>query len=484
MTTLSWQALDSLPEAVNRPNYTRESVRSSIVHFGVGNFHRAHQAIYCDSLLRRGETDWGIIGVCLRSPAMRDKLLEQEFLYTQLTCDKEPSYRVIGAIQDILVAEEDPLAVIEAVACSTISLVTSTITEKGYCLAKGELDHDHEDFAHDLRSLSRPRTLYGYLASALIQRAAARGKPLTVLCCDNVSGGGERLKQGVTVVLSQHSASSIAWLQQNVTFCSSMVDRVTPATSEETITQVSGCLGCHDAAPVAAEPFTQWIIEDNFAGPKPPFDLAGALFVPEITPYERTKLRFFNAGHSILAALGYLAGDVYVHEALSRPAIASFAEHTLKLEVLPVTPLPRGLKGREVIETAFARFSNARLPYSVLQVGSDSSQKIPQRLLPSIDDALAQGQCTQRLAFALAAWVVYLRTALERDELSDPHRDQFRDCVHANDASIIRTHLEIAGAENLLCFHDDKFIACADAYYRRINNDGVEKALDGSQFVI
>ncbi|MDF1766521.1 MAG: mannitol dehydrogenase family protein [Gammaproteobacteria bacterium] len=477
MPSLSWDSLPSLPAFVEKPSYDRDAVSAGIVHFGVGNFHRAHQAAYCEALLNRGETDWGIIGVSMRSPHVRDKLAAQDYLYSLLSLGEKTEFRVIGALQRVLVADESPRAVIDAVASSATVLVTCTITEKGYCLNRGELDSEHPDLAHDLRSLDHPHSLYGYLAAALISRAAQAGEPLTVLCCDNLSAGGDKLREGVSRILLAHSPSTLEWAEEHVAFRSSMVDRVTPATTGELMARVSHALGCEDAAPVAAEPFTQWVIEDDFAGRRPPLDAVGALFVPDIAPYEHAKLRLLNAGHSILAALGYLAGDRYIHEALARPALAAFALQTLEPEILPVTLVPKGADGRTTIATALARFRNAQLPYAVLQVGSDSSQKILQRWLPATDEALAQNKPTAHLAFALGAWVAMIRAAAKAGELVDPQRERFCAFEPQRGVSISRAHLAIAGAQASLCFNNSDFIATADAYYKTIADLGIERAL-------
>ena len=197
MNRLNIQTLSKLPAGIDVPNYSQASITSAIVHFGAGNFHRAHQAVYCDALLNQAETRWGIIGVSLRSPKVRDDLAPQDFLYTQATLGNNTTYRIIGAIQNVLVAQENPQAVIDVIAHNNTQLVTTTITEKGYCLSSGKLDRDHPGIKLDLESLTLPQTTYGYLAAALIQRCADQAAPLTILCCDNMRAGGKTLQDGV-----------------------------------------------------------------------------------------------------------------------------------------------------------------------------------------------------------------------------------------------------------------------------------------------
>ena len=475
---LSIDTLRELSAAIKRPSYEPASITSGIVHFGVGNFHRAHQAVYCDTLLNQGETKWGITGISMRSPGMRDNLTPQNYLYTLASLGEATSYRIIGAIQNILVAAESPQSVIDVVADNQTQLVTTTITEKGYYLTSGQIDLSNIDIAQDLKSLNVPQTTYGYLAAALIKRCTNQSSPLTILCCDNMHAGGEHLLSGVQILLERHSPETLSWVKANVVFSSSMVDRVTPATNQQLKDQVAEQLGVFDAAPVAAEPFIQWIIENRFAGVHPPFDRAGALFVDDIAPYERIKLRFLNAGHSILAALGYLAGDQFIHEALRRPRLARFAEQALKLNVMPVTPVPEDVSGETYIDQVLTRFRNGNLPYAVLQVGTDSSQKIQQRLLPTIDDALNHGEDSSYLAFVLSAWVCFIRKALLSDDLNDPMLDAFAEVISKNDSDDVERFLKLAGADKFSFFSDAYFMASVQQFHRNINEVGIEQAID------
>ncbi|ABG42151.1 Mannitol dehydrogenase rossman-like protein [Paraglaciecola sp. T6c] len=475
---LSISSMLNVADTVQKPNYALGAVLPSIVHFGAGNFHRAHQAAYCDALLNQGETRWGITGVSLRSAKMRDNLAPQNCLYTlAILGEKETRFRVVGAIQNMAVGPENPQALIDLLASEPTQLVTTTITEKGYYLKNGVIDLESTDIANDLASLTAPKTTYGYLAAGLIKRASKGDSPITLLCCDNMNAGGERLRDGVHMLLAKHSPETVSWVNENVAFSASMVDRVTPATDELLKTEVAQELGVQDAAPVAAEPFTQWIIEDNFAGDRPPFDKVGALFVDDIAPFERVKLRFLNAGHSMLAALGYLVGDRFIHEALKRPTLAQFTEQALKLNVMPVTSVPDGLQAEHYIAQVFARFRNGNLPYAALQVGTDSSQKIQQRWFPSIDDALKQSVDTRYLAFAVAAWVCFIHKALVRGDLNDPLIDEFTNSSSTGASSDVLAFLTLAGANKFSFFSDTGFMASVHGYHDYINGMGVEEAI-------
>lgn len=235
MDRLSAQCLANLPSDVSLPRYNTADILPGVVHFGVGNFHRAHQAAYIHKLLNSGEENWGIVGVSMRSPTMRDNLAPQNYLYTLAEVSDKTHLQIIGAILDILVAPEQPKTVIDTVAQSEIQLVTTTITEKGYCLASGCVNESHPDIIQDLASLTAPKTTYGFLAAALIKRYQSHQQPLTILCCDNLNSGGDRLKEGVALMLSRHEPDALTWATENIAFSSSMVDRVTPSTDDTLI---------------------------------------------------------------------------------------------------------------------------------------------------------------------------------------------------------------------------------------------------------
>jgi len=478
-------SINDLPPAnsdIGLPAYKRREVESGIVHFGVGNFHRTHQAVYCDDLLCQGEKQWGITGVSLRSANIRDALAAQDFLYTLVTLGTNTTYRIIGSIKDILVAPENPAAVIDAVASNRTKIITTTITEKGYALDSAKIDANHPGIRHDMASLEKPQTIYGYLAAGIIKRCNNKlshsgGSPLTIICCDNIQGGGKYLEVGVKLLLEAHCPESRDWTDEYIAFTSSMVDRVSPATDNALKHSVASHLDLIDEWPVAAAPFSQWIIEDNFAGERPPFDKVGALFVDDIAPYEQMKLRFLNAGHSMASALGYLAGDLSIHQALGRSSILDFVTQALVQNALPVTRIPEGYNGMVYIEQVLDRFHNAALPYAVLQVGTDSSQKIQQRWFPTIDDALAQDSDTSYLAFSLAAWTAYIQKALSCDELYDPLRQEFSQLVNDGGSTVTARFLCLAGAEKFQFFTHTAFMAAVDEYYRAIVKLGITPAL-------
>jgi len=475
MTQLS---ASNLPEHIHKYSYDREAVTVGIVHFGIGNFHRAHQAVYVDDLLNKGVSQWGITGVSLRSSSMRDALKPQDYLYTLAVLGATTEYRIIGALKDVLVAPNKPQSVIDLLANPTTQLISSTITEKGYCLASGDVDFQHADLKAELTSLATPKTIYGFLARGIIQRSQmAPTSKLTIMCCDNISAGGELIKEGVQHLLKLHNAEALVWAGQHVSFISSMVDRVSPATDDTLRDAVLQNTKKHDSSPVSAEPFTQWIIEDNFAGERPAFDDVGAVFIDDIAPFERMKLRYLNAAHTIASTLGYLSGDSYVHESLERSEVFKFMRQALYQDVLPNAAVPQGYDGATYIEDVIKRFQNGNLPYANLQVGTDSSQKIQQRWFPTIDNALSRNADCSYFAFCLGAWVIFIQTALENDVLNDPKKNLFKEIDTNELEQIIKSYLLIANADTFDFFNQPAFITAVNKYAKNIKIKGIKIAL-------
>ncbi len=475
-------------------SYDRDNLQAGIVHFGVGNFHRCHQAVYVDKLLSQGSKNWGIVGVSMRSSHLRDQLAPQDFLYTEVTLNKDrfgesTRLRLIGSLLNVLVAPENSTAVIRQVADGKIKLVTTTITEKGYCLSSGCIDKKHPDFLADSASLDSPRTIYGYIAAAAIQRCKQNGPPLSILCCDNIQSGGEHLQTGVRMLLQQHDKETMDWAKKQMSFASSMVDRVAPATEDSLKQLVRKTLELDDAWPVSAEPFSQWVIEDNFAGERPAFDNVGAQFTDDISLFEQMKLRFLNAGHSIISVLGYLEGHPTIHQALEQASILDFVQRALLKNVLPVATIPVNVKGEDYIADVTKRFTNSALPYNVQQVNTDSSQKIQQRWFPTIDDALAksstQAADTTLMSFMVAAWVLYIQKALNAGELNDPLHDQFiaaqltiqRQEPHRQDEGLVHQFLLIAGAGRFRFLNSAAFMSTVLSNYQTLKNTDISTAL-------
>ncbi len=411
---LSDTTLRSLAERVSIPGYDRRKIAPGIVHLGVGAFHRAHQAAYVDDCLAAGETDWGIVGVSLRSADTRDALAPQDGLYTlaiRSSGKEEP--RVIGSIGSLLVAPEDPGAVLAALTDPRTRIVTLTITEKAYLRAAGGgLDAAHADIAHDLANLHFPKTAHGFLTEALARRRAAGTSPFTVLCCDNLPANGATLHRLLTefaalrdAALGLRGGTGIAGhIANEVAFPSSMVDRIVPATTDTDRARIAGELGIADAWPVMTEPFRQWVIEDNFPAGRPAWEKFGVTMVGDVAPFEDMKLRLLNGAHSGIAYLGLLSGHATVDRAFADPAIRQFVD-ALWAEAIPTLPEDAGLDTKTYTEELAERFSNTALAHRTAQIANDGSQKLPQRIIASAIECLEAGTEFVHLTLVVAAWI-------------------------------------------------------------------------------
>lgn len=416
MTTLCNDSLSTLPAAVERPHYERARLRPRIVHLGIGNFHRAHQAFYTDAALQSArareddtQLDWGICGVSLRRPDMRDKLAPQDWLYTLEVRDNEDRrQRVIGSVIEVLVGPEDPAAVVERM--SRADVITLTVTEKAYGLdAAGRLELSAAGLQHDLDNPAAPVTVIGYLAAALVRRREAGGAPLTIVCCDNLAGNGANLETAVLAYLAESNGPTRDWIAGCVAFPSTMVDRIVPHTTDEMIAEVGRRLTVEDAAPVITEPFSQWIIEERFAGPVPDWAGAGAQLVDDVTPFETIKLRMLNGSHSTLAYLGCLGGYATVDAAVRKHGFRNLIDRLMRDEVQPTLVVPRGFDIDAYRRRLLERFANTATQHRLQQIAMDGSQKLPQRLVPTLRERLANGAPIECLALCVAAWALYVR---------------------------------------------------------------------------
>lgn len=417
---LSLDTLASLPADVERPRYDVATLATGQVHLGVGAFMRAHGAVYTDEAIESDGGQWGIAGVSLRQPTVREQLQPQDCLYTVATRDNEgTARRLIGAIRSIHVAPEDPRRVVGLIADSATRIVTITVTEKGYCLApdSGALDAANADVAHDIANPQSPRSMPGFLVAAMQERRTRDSGPLTVVACDNLPDNGARLRKSVLEFADLVDGTLGQWIGQNVRFPATMVDRIVPATTDDDLTDCEAALGLRDEAMVKTEPFKQWVIEDDFASERPAWETAGALLVDDVEPYESTKLRLLNGPHSALAYLGYLAGHETISDVVADRAFARYARRLMLQEISPVTPQPPGMQHGPYIDALLKRFANASLGHRTWQIAMDGSQKLPQRLLNTVRAQLRRGGPVAGLSLAVAAWMRYV---LGRDEAGRP----------------------------------------------------------------
>ncbi len=403
---LSNAALPGLAAGIDLPGYDRGQVTPGIVHLGVGAFHRAHQAVYVDDCLAAGEAGWGIVGASLRSPDTRDALEPQDGLYTlAVRSGAGEELRVVGSILSLLVAPENPAALLDTLVDPRIRIVTLTVTEKAYLrAADGTLDAAHPDIVHDLANPATPKTVHGFLVEALARRRAAGTPPFTVLTCDNLPANGATVRRLVIAFAKLRDAELARHVEEKVAFPSTMVDRIVPATTEADRARVSQSLGVEDAWPVMTEPFCQWVVEDDFPTGRPTWEKFGATMVADVRPYEEMKLRLLNGAHSAIAYLGLLSGRETVDRAFGDPAIRRFVDR-LWAEAVPTLPKDAGLDTAGYTVELAERFANPALAHRTAQIANDGSQKLPQRIVDSALARLNTGAPANHLALPIAAWI-------------------------------------------------------------------------------
>lgn len=419
MRRLGIDALDTLPADIPVPDYRADGLTVGVVHFGVGNFHRAHQAMYLDRLMRAGlARDWAICGIGLleRDERMRDALVGQDGLYT-LTLrhpDGTDEVAVIGSIARFLHAPDDPAAVLEQLADPAVRIVSLTITEGGYVedAANGRRAVDEplvrQETADGLRS---PRTAFGWIVAGLRERRARGVEPFTVLCCDNIQGNGEVALRSVEAVARLVDAELADWIAAEVAFPSTMVDRITPVTTPAEVARIHERLGVDDAWPVASEPFAQWVVEDRFPAGRPPLEEVGVTLVDDVHAYESIKLRLLNGGHQALAYIGRLAGHVLVDEAVRDERIAAWVRRYMEREGVPTLQVPDGFDVPAYIDQLFERFGNVNVADTLARLGADASNRIPKFVVPTLRDRIAAGSSAETGAQLIASWWAFTRRA-------------------------------------------------------------------------
>jgi fructuronate reductase len=390
---------------------THPAPRVGIVHLGLGAFFRAHGAVYVEEAMAASGGDWGIVGVSLRSPDVRDALGPQGGAYVALELGPGgETARVIEAVAEVLVAQEDPEAVLARMADPKVRIVTLTVTEKGYCHspATGRLDLAHPDIAHDIAA-TLPRSAPGFLVRALARRRAAGYRPFTVMTCDNLPSNGHLLR-GIVLDLARALDPGLAdWIAAEGRFPSTMVDRIVPATTEADIARVERITGRHDAAPVLHEPFRQWAVEDDFVdGARPDLGAVGVELVADVTAHEHMKLRMLNGTHSPLAYLGYLAGHETIADTVADPVFAAYVRRLWTREIIPAVEAPPGVDLDAYAGRLFERYRNPAIRHRTWQIAMDGSQKLPQRLLGTISEAFEAGRAVPGLALAVAGWMRYV----------------------------------------------------------------------------
>ena len=411
---LNQKNLGSMLPDVKLPTYNRDEVSTSIVHIGVGNFHRSHEAFYTHELMERyGVLDCGICGIGLldHDHKMYNILKDQDGLYTLVTKELDGSLSpcIIGSIVEYLFAPENPMAVIEKMASSEIKIISLTITEGGYNLneANGEFDFSKPEIVQDMENPMSPKTVFGYLTQAMKLRMERGLVGCTIQSCDNIQGNGDVAKKALTYYLEKAQPELIPWMEEHVSFPNAMVDRITPLTGVDEMEKLKDEFLVDDQWPVFCEPFIQWVIEDNFSEGRPEWEKVGVQFVENVLPFENMKLRLLNAGHSVLGMLGALHGYTTIDEAARDEEFSYFLKAFMKDEVSPILGDLGNIDLDVYIISLMERFQNIHIKDLISRICLESSAKIPIFLLPTIKAQLQGLGCFKRAAFVVAAWCKY-----------------------------------------------------------------------------
>ena len=426
---LTLNSLSAVAEGVRLPRYEPQGRRAGIVHLGIGAFHRAHQAVYTDDALAAEASvnggDWRIVGASLRSSDIVDALNHQNGLYTLL--ERGPrgtSARVIASIERAIAASREPEALLAAMADPAIRIVSATVTEKAYGIDRTAMavDPQHPAIASDLAAPRTPSGAIGLIVEALRRRRQEGNAPFTVLCCDNLPDNGGLIRAGVVDFARRFDPDLANWIAGEVAFPSTMVDRITPASTEATHADAARLTGFRDDAAVETEPFTQWVIEDRFPSGRPAWEAGGAIFASDVAPYEHMKLRMLNGSHSLLAYAGFLSGLAFVRDTLGWPPLAALVRLHLNAAAATLSPLP-GVDFAEYGDALFERFANPAIAHQTYQIAMDGTEKLPQRILLPALACLEKGGDIRSFAWATAAWMRYCLGRSETGEayaLRDP----------------------------------------------------------------
>ncbi len=435
----------------------------NLAHIGVGNFHRSHQAEYFHQLneLSSGQEQWNIVGISLlaRDQALLSILAKQDYQYhlVKRAPDGAESVTRIEAIQDIIFAHKDYARTIDFLASQTTEIISFTITEGAYLVDQKstQLDWQHPDLIHDVQHLEQPRTIFGYLYNALSKRRQLHGCGVTLMSCDNVRHNGLVLNRALHEFVSKVDTDLADWILAEVSFPSTMVDRITPAASVLDQQHLKRKYGIEDAAPVVSEMFRQWVVEDNFRYSRPDLDKVGVIFTPDVSPFEDLKIKLLNGGHSSLAYLASLAGYEFVHEAIADEALRNFVKSYMQLDARPCLKSTPGIDVDEYIDTLLERFANASIADKVERLCADGISKLCNFLMPVTKASLKSGRSLERLAMVYAAYYLYLKRAVQTNDpgnypIYEPQSDNQTLQNYSQNLSLLLQRLGVADKQSVL----------------------------------
>ncbi|HIA2325955.1 fructuronate reductase [Escherichia albertii] len=473
---------------VARPSWDHSRLESRIVHLGCGAFHRAHQALYTHHLLESTDSDWGICEVNLmpgNDRVLIENLKKQQLLYTVAEKGAESTeLKIIGSMKEALHPEIDGCeGILNAMARPQTAIVSLTVTEKGYCAdaASGQLDLNNPLIKHDLENPTTPKSAIGYIVEALRLRREKGLKAFTVMSCDNVRENGHVAKVAVLGLAQARDPQLAAWIEENVTFPCTMVDRIVPAATPETLQEIADQLGVYDPCAIACEPFRQWVIEDNFVNGRPDWDKVGAQFVADVVPFEMMKLRMLNGSHSFLAYLGYLGGYETIADTMTNEDYRKAAFALMMQEQAPTLSMPEGTDLNAYAMLLIERFSNPSLRHRTWQIAMDGSQKLPQRLLDPVRLHLKNGGSWRHLALGVAGWMRYTQGVDEQGnaiDVVDPMLAEFQKInAQYQGAERVKALLGLSGI-----FADDlpqnaDFVGAVTTAYQQLSERGARASV-------
>ena len=475
----------SLAENVVMPQYDRQQLKTRIVHFGFGAFHRAYQALLTDRVLNSQGGDWGICEISLFSgDRLMSQLREQDHLFTVLEKGATGNQPIIvGAVNECLNAKLDSLAAIIEKFCEPqVAIVSLTITEKGYCIdpATGSLDIANPRIIHDLQVPDEPHSAPGIIVEALHRRRQRGLQPFTVLSCDNIPDNGHVVKNAVLGMAEKRSPELANWIREHVSFPGTMVDRIVPAATEESLDEIARELGVADPCAISCEPFIQWVIEDHFVSGRPQWETAGVQMVDDVLPWEQMKLRMLNGSHSFLAYLGYLAGFQHISDCMQDRAFREAAHRLMLSEQAPTLRITN-VDLDQYADSLLERFANPALKHKTWQIAMDGSQKLPQRMLDGIRVHLARQSEWPLLALGIAGWMRYVSGIDDSGEIIDI-RDPMSDKIR----TIVEQSTESERVSALLSLHEifatdlaqnPHFVDTVERAWQRIAQYGAHQAV-------
>ncbi|MET0532390.1 MAG: mannitol dehydrogenase family protein [Microvirga sp.] len=433
--SLSLATLPSLPQTVARPRYAREALRAGILHIGVGNFHRAHQAIYLDDLFNAGkDNDWAIIGAGVRQgdAAMRRALEPQDWLTTVVELEPGANHaRVLGSMVGFVPVNEDGRAIADTLDDPAIRIVSLTVTEGGYCIdpATGSFNSDHPEIRYDASHMDAPRGVFGVLLAALKRRRDQGLAPFTIMSCDNIPHNGRVAMDAVAGLADLVDPALAAYVRESVAFPNSMVDRITPATTDRERSILEERFGVQDNWPVFCEPFRQWVLEDHFPTGRPALEDVGVTFTSQVAVFELMKLRILNGGHATIAYPAGLLGIHFVHDAMADPLVRGFLDKLETEEIIPHVPPVPGVDLTDYYHLIASRFANPDVGDTIPRLAQDGSNRQPKFILPSTRDRLKAGADVTGLALESALWCRYCAGTTDAGdmfELNDPNAGRLR----------------------------------------------------------